>query len=484
VRNPRGAPQPDLFGGESATFVAVADLSEAELKALPLDAYTNEELCDLDEGVVEFIIKRDKPPRKSFSEDRYACLTADAQELVRDHDPASTKRVADLQTFFLNRYKWVMEPDEDELFREVEDLFEHYLAEDDLIEQARQRGGDYDIDDLIESWTADGYSEDQVETAVREALQDQNNWVLERGSEYGRAFYKLGRGEQSVYAERSEIDEVLDGMFPDEVEAALDGVNRETDLDLSDGETTIDRRGLTRRGHDIRGKYGIDIYVDTNDYVDADPDWDKIEESVKDTLKDREPKGGEAKPLELDEARVVHRYKDGAYVYNLVPEELPGEGKAMGHCVGRPGMGYGRAVHRGEIAVLSLRTESGRPKFTIEAKLTSDKRLAKNKWGIWDIKQIKGKANRLPGWDLGKEGVGAMKEDEVAKLIELMDALGLRPGDVHDLQPALAKLLAEKRVPKRLAGPEGLQAENPRRKSASCGVHGEGCTGFCAPYRP
>jgi hypothetical protein len=96
-------------------------------------------------------------------------------------------------------------------------------------------------------------------------------------------------------------------------------------------------------------------------------------------------------------------------------------------------MGYVRAVREGRTKILSLRTPAGRPKFTIEAHVDKD-------GTIQGIEQVKGKANRLPGWDLGREGKGNMKVDEVEKVVELMEVLDIDPEEVEDLEPAVKAL--------------------------------------------
>jgi hypothetical protein len=198
---------------------------------------------------------------------------------------------------------------------------------------------------------------------------------------------------------------------------------------------------------------------------------------------------------EPPEDRIIYRFDDGFYVVRLVPSEMGVEGDLMRMCVGDPSQGYMRAVLNGDIWILSLRTPAGRPKLTFEVALEDGQPHR--------IKQIKGKANRLPGWDLGKAprapvrrtelAKQKIKLDEVLKAIEVTEALELDPRDVYDLGPAIMHLRTIKQLrelgkPALQYGP--LQYEEieeimeligaPRRNPS----HQSRGTTFDQPYRP
>lgn len=122
----------------------------------------------------------------------------------------------------------------------------------------------------------------------------------------------------------------------------------------------------------------------------------------------------------------------GMYVALLRPEQLRQEGADLGICVGRQDMGYRDQVIDGTLDIYSIRTESGRPKFTISVY----RRLRQ-------VSQVKGKANRLPGFAAG--GAVFSKEDEVRLVIEFLMSLGIHPADIErvfDLKAGLAGLRA------------------------------------------
>jgi hypothetical protein len=137
------------------------------------------------------------------------------------------------------------------------------------------------------------------------------------------------------------------------------------------------------------------------------------------------------------EARKMFTWPDGFYVINLLPSELPLEGSIQGMCVGRPEFGYARAVRAGDLQIHSLRRASGKPLFTFEVKLNEFDNPS-------EIAQIKGKANRLPGFDLGKtriEDMRSIKRDEVERALAYVARLGLTIDRVvEDLNPAILAL--------------------------------------------
>lgn len=121
----------------------------------------------------------------------------------------------------------------------------------------------------------------------------------------------------------------------------------------------------------------------------------------------------------------------GMYVAALRPGQLRGEGAALGICVGRSEHGYKDRLAAGEIKIYSIRTEAGRPKFTIS--MSASGRLD----------QVKGKANRLPGFEPGKDVL--TKPDEVRAVVEFLLFLGYTPDqirDSHDIRAGVRALEA------------------------------------------
>jgi hypothetical protein len=108
----------------------------------------------------------------------------------------------------------------------------------------------------------------------------------------------------------------------------------------------------------------------------------------------------------------------GFYVAQLRPGQLILEGMSppvgLGICVGDGS--YQRQVIAGKMSIYGIRAPSGKPKFTISL----DKK---------GIEQVKGAANRLPGFDPGSgEFKGEAGVDDVRVVVEfLMVFLGMKP---------------------------------------------------------
>jgi hypothetical protein len=198
-------------------------------------------------------------------------------------------------------------------------------------------------------------------------------------------------------------------MYDDEIEQALEAINRETylSLDLDDIEKAAD-------------KYGIEIQEYAEHYADADPDWDKIEEAISTALEDVE---GEGKgPAALDESRIVYRFDDGSFVYDLLASELPAEGRGRALCVGSRQYDFIDSVERGTNKIFSMRDADGKRIFTIQAIMKADGELGY-------IGQVRGDNNRFP------------TVDEIDWVLEfLMDGLKIpwrKVKDIKDLKPSL-----------------------------------------------
>jgi hypothetical protein len=139
----------------------------------------------------------------------------------------------------------------------------------------------------------------------------------------------------------------------------------------------------------------------------------------------------------------------GMYVARLRPEQLRQEGIDLGICVGRQDMGYRDQVIDGTINIYSIRTEAGRPKFTISVYRRP-----------LQVSQVKGKANRLPGF--AAAGTVFSKEDEVRLVVEFLMHLDIPPDEIErvfDLKAGLAGLRALGQDP---FTPKPVRAARPR----------------------
>lgn len=147
----------------------------------------------------------------------------------------------------------------------------------------------------------------------------------------------------------------------------------------------------------------------------------------------------------------------------LRPWDLRLEGTRMRHCVGDHGMGYIRAVKDGDIEIWSLRSREGKPRFTLEVDgdfsecgertdvaevarglLSEERDNAERDCRAAYIKQVKGKANRLPGYASVRDSEIRFP-DEVLFWAWFFDKLGIDPQGVADFG-ALAEYDATHRL--------------------------------------
>ena len=168
----------------------------------------------------------------------------------------------------------------------------------------------------------------------------------------------------------------------------------------------------------------------------------------------------------------------------LEPKDLGREGTSMRHCVGSKGMKYIQAVQNGEIEIWSLRSKDNKPRFTLEVDKSfyepekrsfsqqDLKRLDTTPEGLHAaargeaIKQVKGKANRLPGYAdaYGRSGVVKFPE-EVTLWAWIFDQLDVDGKEVEDFLAFRA-----------ITDPSAAKPPQPNT--------GEACVGFDVPYRP
>lgn len=467
-------------GPESPMFVPLSDLTSEQIRELKRAQFTDQEWAELDE---------------------------DDREYIEENDEESQARVDALADVFIDRWKW--EKDENRSnFERIEETFEHTIRE-----KART--------DSLHEWCPERLYDRLVVIADRNGMDGAAfvdsvlNNLLSNTNEYEYTTERYGGGHivyseeirGDVYLHREDWAEAMAEMTSDEVQRAINKISDDTD-----GDIDLVRKDLDK--HDLQFDFdtGITVYakIDTDSLEQRV--LDDIHQEVEDQRSRDEDQFEDPAHAPGVEERIVYRWPDGFYVLDLLPSELPEEGKAMGMCVGRPDMGYGRAVREGEIKILSVRSPSGKPLFTIEAerKVQSydpdTRRYKVDK--IVRIDQVKGKANRLPGFDLGKTAPGTpLKKDEVVRIYELIEGpggLGEKFGleqavdDITDLKPAarevnllcrqgdkwatqlLQRLGIEEPRAVYYPGAEPGPRENP---APACGRHGEGCTGFCAPYR-
>ena len=149
----------------------------------------------------------------------------------------------------------------------------------------------------------------------------------------------------------------------------------------------------------------------------------------------------------------------GMYVAKLLPSQLKRIGAALGICVGREDMGYRRRLVDGKIELYAILTEADKPKFCIERLVSTAPLGSAN--AIGDIYQVKGKANRLPGFEPNKSDL--TKPDEVRLVVEFLMTMEFsvrQIAQMRDIGPGVRTML-ENGIDPSLPPPVGRRRQAP-----------------------
>lgn len=388
-------------------------------------------------------------PRAAFSEDEWDQLDDDVQETIYKNDEESKARIQNLVDQFVSRHKWLEDPGESYVRERLESDLDYYFGEMslDYIERHGSRSDQETVKDLFDELKAQHFTTDQITQAFDEALQDTSNWDITYGTgEYDRGTIRMIDTDSFFYVDGSDLDEWLEGMFPDEVDLAIAEINNKTYLNIDADD--LNRFYGGRGGQQHRREFESSEYVTY--YGTGDPDWNKIEEAVRESLGGEEPEDEE----ESYEDRIVYRYKDGWFVVDLLASELRAEGRGRVLCMGDPSMGYIQAVEEGRNKIFSIRMPDNKRIWSVLG-IVEDGKLRY-------IRQIRTDRNRIPG------------TGDLDRVLEfLQQGLGIpwkKIKDIQDLKPAL-------RDKKLISGPK----ENPDDEDESCPSCGGPPGGFCSP---
>lgn len=418
-KNPERDIQPGLFGGEHGQYVPLEDVPYEQLVTLKPQQFSAEEWDELEEGDRKRILANDKKAARAVKDavrvivQRYE-WAAEGGDAKQD---ASLYMEGDFEDFLGSAGEGLnMEPP-----RPMEDYFPSHL-----------------IERLSEPFEKD-YEKEEIDSALADVLVDNNmyDFDVEDVALYGyrgNAVYWTGVSDQEFSVDlQNDLPAIaLKSAGPAAIREVELQVARETGggIDFDDRNQTSLGKLLSYGEGDWRSI--LSVSVEANLAVVARLNLERALESIKETLG---PPDTEESIAAVEE-RVVHRFDDGYYVQNLIATELPKEGRVQRMCVGRPEMGYMAAVRNKRTAIWSLRKPSGKPVLTFEIDLDDD-------GDPENVEQIKGNANRLPGFALGQQ----YKEDakfrahEVEMAIRIVrDVLKLDPDDVSDLRPALSYL--------------------------------------------
>lgn len=178
----------------------------------------------------------------------------------------------------------------------------------------------------------------------------------------------------------------------------------------------------------------IRLFVDQEDKIDIDGLIHRVSEFI--NTKNLEPEGILSIPKEVIKNWGINKgtlYENAPWtIYNLKATELFGEGVDMRLCLSDPEIGYYSQVINNEIEIWSIRSKSGKRRFTIEidAKFR-DAESPEEKGSL--VYQVKGKANRLPGYKDAKSET-IVFFDEVVFLMNLFFDLGIDVFSIEEMK--------------------------------------------------
>lgn len=261
-----------------------------------------------------------------------------------------------------------------------------------------------------------------------------------------------------------ELARILDGIYDNDLE--------EVEKQLHNHSPYVSFTYTPRSVNDLYRSFGLTISEAQDWRIAFIPKMDAIIAALEEKLGEGPSKG--KGPEKYD---VVYRYigtndtpagasAQGMFVAALRPGQLKAVGAALGICVGREDMGYRRRLTEGKIRLYGIFTEAGKPKFCIEQLVSTAPPGSAN--AIGDIYQVKGKANRLPGFEPNKDEL--TKPDEVRLVVEFLMQMQFsvrQIAQMRDIGPGVRTML-ENGIDPSLPPPVGRRrlppaptAENP-----------------------
>lgn len=460
---------------ETPIFVPLGELSDEQIRALP---------------------------RAAFTDNEWDSLPKETQKYISEHDEESKARVAAIADPFVSAqedaesghyiYGDTIEYIVDEWARRGDDLWEYLPISviNTVQDKAALRGISTEQANEILVVAFQEYL-DRV-SHVTDSTWD--SWTDEKKSNLTRIFGENCQEEVHVDLKDSGVINAWENAFENERDDAIAIIKKKTDFYVSHSD--IDYEAKRVREGRYANYFEASLDIPLTFYID-ERTASGIQEHALELLEDIE---GEEMDVPLPpEERRLYTWPDNFYVMNLTLEEISQEGPAMGHCVGKPSMGYIRAAADGRVFIHSIRRPTGKRLFT-----TCVERGRKGE--VTGMSQLKGKANRLPGFDLGMSGREywpKIGKDEVDKALHYtINVMGIDPRRVNDLAPAIDAIFeASETAPLRY--PEHVRewAVEMRKKYFDTQIksnpapisrrahetdhecqHGQ-CEGFCVPYR-
>ena len=350
---------------------------------------------------------------------------------------------------------------------------------------ARMEGGDVEVHEVLHDPGNYDVEKHDEYTRVDGSVWAWGVGVIEdqhEGAEYDDELHTIVHGGEYTYPEHSEWREgdvvhpaepartvMFPGLSPRDITRALrDLENNEPYVDVVIGSSRGDKEGVT--ADDFDSSFWMRIT--------GEESTRGARRRQRRTLRGGVPRppgrgpgrpgAGVAKPgPDVDDVVYVYPGTNdfvsgasarGMYVARLAPTDLRHESKQLGHCIGNEQYGHPKALREGKTQVFSVRTEAGKSKFTIEMVQWSGaprrvaredagplsesggqphERCSRPEW-FWKVDQVKGKANRLPGFLPGKTTLA--KPDEVRLVTDFLMHLGFTPAairEVSDVRPGV-----------------------------------------------
>lgn len=243
------------------------------------------------------------------------------------------------------------------------------------------------------------------------------------------AFFNVGYMRDSIDVQNTELAGYVSAIG----QSGLDEAFRE----LRKTQPRVEFEGKHMAGSDFVGKVYYRLVDSENWHVELVVDADDLLKEVDRLLGIRPPAEStgerevilevtkeDLKNLGIGKSRVLEEapWK----LIKLRPEDLEEETRMMKHCVGNKKMGYVAALRRGQIQIWSLRDRKNLPQFTLEVE--NDASL-----GGDGVKQLKGKANRTPGF-ASVHSTDIHFPEEVALWNFIFKKLHINPKKVVDFQ--------------------------------------------------
>jgi len=419
------AQQPSLFGKATRQVINWRQGTPFELRSSARRGWiTEDELAEMDALVARVEAEDDLQPMWDEGVSRplaHALIQGLVPELMDLNSKGFSDRVRDFLTYWRDRVevdvkqRTILSDDQneqmqDEFFANLEENAPRYV-----------KTFRYRFDHQMPFAAAS-------DSQLTELLADPEMYSFKvvKDTPYGyepQGLWRYGWGEVSEYHDGADYDDDLLAALKKMTEQDL---TKALEILALEGPHFLTFEAETRKGFLSSFEYNFNI----TDQVVADFDVETIREALQEAA-------GEDIPDDVvfryagTNATVAGASARGMYVAALRPGQLRGEGAALGICVGRSEHGYKQQLAAGEIKIYSIRTETKRPKFTI------------NIWARGTIDQVKGKANRLPGYEPGKDVL--TKPDEVRAVVEFLLFLGYTPDqirDSHDIRAGVRALEA------------------------------------------